>query len=53
VGTNAFSNVAGELRQAASGANTLIEGDVNGDGAADFSILLKGTYSLGSGDFNL
>ena len=35
------------------GANTLIEGDVNGDGAADFSILLKGTYSLGSGDFNL
>ena len=53
VGTNAFSNVAGELRQSASGANTLIEGDVNGDGAADFSILLKGTYSLGSGDFNL
>jgi serralysin len=53
VGSSAFSNVAGELRQSASGANTLIQGDVNGDGAADFSILLKGTYSLGSGDFNL
>jgi Ca2+-binding RTX toxin-like protein len=53
IGSSAFSNVAGELRQSASGANTLIQGDVNGDGAADFSILLKGTYSLGSGDFNL
>ncbi len=53
VSSSAFSNVAGELRQSASGANTLIQGDVNGDGAADFSILLKGTYSLGSGDFNL
>jgi Ca2+-binding RTX toxin-like protein len=53
IGSSAFSNVAGELRQSASGAYTLIQGDVNGDGAADFAILLKGTYSLGSGDFNL
>lgn len=36
-----------------SGADMVIEGVVNGDGAADFSILLKGTYNLGSGDFNL
>lgn len=53
VGTNAFSSTAGELRYGAAGANTLVEGDVDGDGAADFSILLKGTYSLGSGDFSL
>jgi serralysin len=53
IGRNAFSNTAGELHQTAAGANTLIEGDVNGDGAADFSIPLKGMYSLGSGDFSL
>lgn len=53
IGTNAFSATAGELHYAPSGANTLISGDVNGDGAADFSILLAGTHVLSSSDFIL
>ena len=53
IGTSAFSTVAGQLRYAASGSNTVIEGDVNGDGAADFQILLLGTFTLTSADFVL
>ncbi len=53
IGTNAFSGAAGELRYAASGSNTVISGDVNGDAKADFSILLSGSHSLSGSDFIL
>lgn len=39
IGSSAFSNIAGELRY----ADGVLEGDVNGDGVADFSIELTRT----------
>jgi len=49
VGDNAFSGNAGELHLNQNLANDLLEGDVNGDGTADFTIELLGVSSL-SGD---
>ena len=53
IGTAPFSDHAGELHQVADGGNTIIEGDVNGDGVADFEILLYGTHMLQASDFYL
>ena len=53
IGTNAFSGAAGQLRYAASGGNTLISGDVNGDKVADFSILVSGAHAFSGSDFVL
>ena len=53
IGGSAFSGAAGELRQSAAGANTLLSGDVNGDTMADFTILLTGSHVLLGSDFVL
>jgi serralysin len=53
VGAAGFSRHAGELRQFALHGNTVVEGDVTGDGRADFQILLVGTHTLSAGDFVL
>ncbi len=53
IGTAGFSHTAGELRAYAAGANTLVAGDVDGDGHADFQIVLTGSHVLGAGDFVL
>ena len=58
IGDAAFTGAAGQLRQASAtggdGApSTLVEGDVNGDGIADFQIELRGTHVLTAGDFIL
>jgi len=42
---------AGQLRSFFSGSNTIIEGDVNGDGVADFQIQLTGNIHLSALDF--
>jgi len=53
IGTAAFS-AAGQLRYQASGAVTLIEGDVNGDRTADFRIQVNiANYSFSAFDFVL
>lgn len=39
IGSKEFTNKAGELRSKAYSSETIVEGDVNGDGKADFSIL--------------
>jgi Ca2+-binding RTX toxin-like protein len=55
----AFTGVAGQLRfdqqNNAGTANdrTIIEGDVNGNGGADFQIELRGLKTLAAGDFIL
>ena len=49
----AFTGVAGQLHYVASGANTIVEGDVNGDKVADFQIQLDGTKTLTAPDFVL
>ena len=46
IGGAAFSNTAGELRTAVVSGNTLIYGDTNGDGTADFAITVTGTPAL-------
>ncbi|MGQ0674263.1 MAG: hypothetical protein ACT4N2_15490 [Hyphomicrobium sp.] len=53
IGNSAFSGVAGELRAVASGGNTIVSGDTNADGAADFAITLRGVHTLDAGDFIL
>jgi hypothetical protein len=53
IGTNAFSNVAGQLRYAQSGSNTFVYGDTNGDGAADFGIQVNGLLTLAAANFVL
>lgn len=53
IGSADFHDKAGELRSVASGGNTLVSGDVDGNGAADFSILLKAALTLQAGDFIL
>ena len=54
IGSNPFSGTAGELHQFSLGAKTIIEGDVNGDGHADFQIALLSTnVTLTDGDFVL
>jgi Ca2+-binding RTX toxin-like protein len=53
VGTDAFSYSVGELRYAIAGGFTLIEGDANGDGRADFQIEVSGTVHFTAADFVL
>jgi Ca2+-binding RTX toxin-like protein len=53
IGTAAFSGAAGELRWDFDGTDTWLQGDVNGDGAADFEIVLTGGFPLTAADFLL
>ncbi|HEY5723230.1 MAG TPA: type I secretion C-terminal target domain-containing protein [Allosphingosinicella sp.] len=55
IGSNAFGNVAGELRATETGGVWTIEADVNGDGLADLTIGLttEGGYLIGANDFVL
>lgn len=46
IGTSAFTNKAGELRYERALGQTYVYGDVNGDGIADFSILINGLHSV-------
>jgi len=55
IGGNAFSGTAGELRGTASGNSWTIQGDIDGNGTADFQILVTvaDNHPLGAGDFFL
>jgi Ca2+-binding RTX toxin-like protein len=53
IGAAAFHRIAGELRQSAFGAATVVSGDVNGDGVADFQVQLNASYALSAGNFVL
>jgi Ca2+-binding RTX toxin-like protein len=53
IGTNPFSGHPGEVRQVTSGSNTIIEGDLSGDGNPDFEIELYGNFTLQADDFVL
>ena len=51
LGGGAFTHTPGELIQVSSGGKTIVSGDVNGDGHADFQIELSGAPTLVNGDF--
>lgn len=53
IGDDAFTRTAGELHYRKVGAITKVEGDINGDGRADFTIDLTGVSTLKAGDFFL
>jgi VCBS repeat-containing protein len=53
IGDAAFSNVAGQLRSFQSGAQWIVEGDVDGDGIADLVIAVDSASPLIAGDFIL
>ena len=53
IGMGAFSSVGGQLRYAQTATKTIIRGDVDGDGAKDFEIILDGLNTLTAGDFIL
>lgn len=53
IGSSGFHGDAGELRAVKSGGNTVVSGDVNGDGSADFMITLTGEFNLQDSDFKL
>jgi Ca2+-binding RTX toxin-like protein len=48
-----FTKAAGELRVVDEVGHSIIQGDVNGDGKADFTIDVVGTVTIASGDFVL
>ncbi|MDB5468706.1 MAG: hypothetical protein JWR84_266 [Caulobacter sp.] len=53
IGTGAFTSVAGELRYEFDGADTHVFGDVDGDGNADFEVLINGSHTLTAARFLL
>ncbi len=54
IASSEFSNVKGQLRFEANTPNQmLVQGDVNGDGRADFQFLVDGLSSMIRGDFIL
>ncbi|MBA3677766.1 MAG: M10 family metallopeptidase C-terminal domain-containing protein [Sphingosinicella sp.] len=53
IGTGAFTGAAGQLRYDVSGGSINLLGDLNGDGVADFAILLENNTTLVTSDFIL
>jgi hypothetical protein len=53
IGAQGFHKVAGELKAYQSSGNTYVAGDVNGDGAADFTIKALGVHTFAATDFVL
>jgi Ca2+-binding RTX toxin-like protein len=53
IGSQNFHHVAGELQWFSHGDGVLVSGDVNGDGLADFTIMVHGVTSLGTSDLIL
>ncbi|GLR49902.1 hypothetical protein KYK30_30120 [Shinella yambaruensis] len=53
IGSDAFHKKAGELRFEKSSGDTVVHGDVDGDGKADFSIELDQALTLKASDFIL
>jgi Ca2+-binding RTX toxin-like protein len=53
IGTDPFGHVAGQLRLFVAAAVTVLQGDTNGDGTADFWIRFNGAPTLVVGDLVL
>ncbi len=53
IGDTAFTGTAGELRYQTNATVTIVMGDTDGDGTADFWIVLTGVHPLDGADFGL
>jgi Ca2+-binding RTX toxin-like protein len=53
IGAQSFHKKPGELHFRDAGLHVIVEGDVNGDGRADFAILVQNVSALSAGDFIL
>jgi Ca2+-binding RTX toxin-like protein len=53
IGESTFHQQAGELRYDNTTGGSVVSGDVNGDGSADFAIYLRGVHGLSKSDFIL
>ena len=53
IGKKKFSGEAGELRWQKMGSNTLVSGDINGDGIADIAIMVAKAGAMKAADFIL
>jgi serralysin len=53
IGESAFHRTAGELRYELVDGQTLVSGDVTGDGVADFCISVRGQHAVDAGYFVL
>lgn len=53
IGKGEFNHKAGELRFSQKSGDTFVQGDINGDGVADFGFVLDATVNLKAGDFLL
>ena len=53
IGTTAFHHIAGELRYDVANGTTTVYADTNGDGLADFALILKSLTTLSATDFIL
>jgi Ca2+-binding RTX toxin-like protein len=53
IGQDGFHHNEGELRYKVTAAGIIVQGDVNGDGRADFSIEVDSLSALSKGDFIL
>jgi hypothetical protein len=55
IGSNAFGGAAGELRAFENGGTWFVEGDTDGNGSADFQLMVTpaDTNAMASTDFML
>lgn len=53
IGTDRFSGTAGELRAVVVDGDTFVSGDTDGDGQADFTIMVRNEADLVASDFML
>lgn len=53
IGDDMFSGVRGQLRAVTEADSLRIDADIDGNGSADFAILLAGVSAIGSNDFLL
>ncbi len=51
IGSAAFTGEAGQIRYYQASGQTIIAGDVTGDGLADYQIQLRGLYAIQGSDF--
>lgn len=51
IGTNAFTNVAGQARFATTSNGSVLEMDTNGDGVADYALRIDGNTFMQASDF--